>query len=192
MSGWCSFMTAFCVLHKRLAGHLDRRIKLVFTVGALASLCVLVPLAYAQSVTHQTSPLSSYEAVRHGQLDRRFLLSCALAGFMVCAAFSLWPLRFALGNRVMRFFASVSLQFYIYHQLLAVKLLEWHFPPRSMDLPWEYPNGPQHVGEFDWQVRYTLLCFLLALVLATLITYLFERPLTRLLRRRTHAEEKQE
>ena len=183
--------TAFSALHKRISGSLDRKLKLAFTVGAVFFLCFLAQLAQAQSVAYQTSPLDYYEAVRHGQMDRRFLLSCGLAGFMICVAFSLWPLRFALGNRVMRFLASVSLQFYIYHQMLAVKLLEWHFPPRSLDLPWDSPTSPREMGEFDWQVKYTLLCFLLALVLAALITCLFERPLARLLRRRTHAEERQ-
>ena len=186
--------TAFAALHQRLAKGMDRKAKLFSTVGAVFFLCALMMLVRAQSTCYQGSALDYYEAIRHGQLERRFLLSCALSGFMLCAAFSLPPLRFLLGNWVMRFLASVSFQFYIYHQMLAVKLREWHIPPAE---PWVEADAARQIAENSprtrwdaaWQTRYTLLCFLLALVLAALITYLFERPLARLLRRRTHAEE---
>ena len=101
---------------------------------------------------------------------------------MLCAAFSIPALRFLMGNPLMRFLASVSFQFYIYHQMLAVKLKEWGFPPSDYPSPWSQ-------GDYRWQVQYTLSCFLLALLLAKLITYLFERPLARLLRRKTKAEQ---
>lgn len=187
--------TAFAAVHQRLGKDMDRKTKLVFTVGAAFFLCAVMMLVRAQSTCFQNTPLDYYEATRHGQLERRFLFSCALSGFMLCAAFSLPPLRFLLGNWVMRFLASVSFQFYIYHQMLAVKLREWHLPPAD---PWVdedaarqiMENSPRTRWDAAWQIRYTLLCFLLALVVAALITYLFERPLARLLRRRTHAEEK--
>lgn len=190
--------TAFAAIRKRIAEGMPRSVKLFFTVGAGLCLWALIQLVNAQHdwVAGPAAQVWGYfEAIRRGQMDRRFMLSAALGGFMVCASFSLYPARFLLGNWVMRFLASVSFQFYIYHQMLAVKLREWHFPPAE---PWidENPalglaeNSPRTRWDAAWQLKYTLLCFLLALALAALITYLFERPLARLLRRRTHAEEK--
>ena len=42
---------------------------------------------------------------------------------------------------------------------------------------------PQQVGEQPWQTRYTLLCFGAAIALAALLTYGFEKPVSRLRRR---------
>ena len=95
---------------------------------------------------------------------------------MIAAAFSLPLLRFLLGNRLMGFLSAISLQFYIWHQFLAVRIKEWDFIPHQMQSPWM-------MGEYPWQVKYTLICFLLAIVLAGLITYLFEKPITRKLRK---------
>ena len=167
--------SAFAALRKRLGNEPDAKVRLLFT--ALVILCgsVLMHIAQAQAY----SPSS--ELIRQGQMDRRFSLSAALACLMVCAAFSLPIMRFALGNKVMRFLSLISFQFYIYHQMLAVKLKEWRFPPSMFDQPWAQ-------GDFRWQLTYTICCFVFALVLAALITFLFERPIARLLRRRTGAE----
>ena len=168
--------SVFAVLRKKLGSEVDKKIKLFFSVLAVVCVCLLMQIARAQAGSN------GYDAIRQGQMDRRFSLSAVLSCFMLCSAFSIPALRFALGNPLMRFLASVSFQFYIYHQMLAVKLKEWGFPPSDYPSPWSQ-------GDYRWQVQYTLSCFLLALVLATLITYLFERPLARLLRRKTKAEQ---
>ena len=167
--------SAFSALRKSFGGKApDGKIKLLFTALAVLCLVFLVNLARDQAAS------GTYPLIRQGQMDRRFPLSAALGCFMVCACFSLAPARFLLGNGLMRFLASVSLQFYIYHQLLAVKLKEWGFPPSASPQPW--------MDDYRWQALYTLCCFLLAFVLATLITYLFERPIARALRKRLKAE----
>ena len=66
-------------------------------------------------------------------------------------------------------------------KMLAVKLKEWGFPPSDSTQPWID-------GDFRWQLSYTLCCFVFALVLAALLTFLFERPIARALRSRTGAE----
>ena len=144
---------------------------------AVVCCCLLIQIAKAQAYA------GGYDAIRQGQMDRRFSLSAALGCLMVCCAFSLPALRFLLGNGVMRFLAAISFQFYMYHQLLAVKLKEWRVVPSEYDTPWSASDKP-------WQIRYTLLCFLAAAALAALITYAFERPIARLLRRKTGAEQK--
>ena len=167
--------SVFAALRKRLGNEPDAKSRLLFTVMVILCGSVLMHIAQAQAY----SPTG--EAIRQGQMDRRFSLSVALACLMVCAAFSLPVMRFLLGNRVMHFLSLISFQFYIYHQMLAVKLKEWGFPPSDSMQPWMD-------GDFRWQLSYTLCCFVFALVLAALLTFLFERPIARALRRRTGAE----
>lgn len=164
--------SAYTALRKKLGAQpWDRRIRLVFTAALLLCVCQAVALAKGQAAEN------GVENIRLGQMTRRFMLSAVLGLAMVCAACSLPAVRFLLGNRLMRFLSQISFQFYIYHQLLAVQLKGWGFPPSAAENPWM-------AGDYAWQVKYTLCCFLLALMLAALITYLFERPLARRLNRR--------
>ncbi|MCR4886367.1 MAG: acyltransferase [Clostridiales bacterium] len=175
----CGFAaaSAYAALRKRLGGKKwDRGVRLLFTVLFIVCVCQLMQLARRQAFDSN----HLYGSIQRGQLVHRFPLAAALGCAMVCAACSLPSLRFALGNPVMRFLASVSFQFYIWHQLIAVQLRKWRFPPSAMDAPWD--------GDYGWQVRYTLVCFAAALAWATLVTYLFERPVARALRRKTRAE----
>ena len=72
----------------------------------------------------------------------------------------------------MRFLSAVSFQFYMIHQVIAVRIREWGLIPSVSDTP-------NMMGERAWQVPYTLVCFLIPLALAALLTYGFERPLVR-------------
>ncbi len=163
--------SAFCVLRKKLGNEPDGMVRVFFTAAGAVCVCLLLQIARAQAA----SP--TYELIRQGQMDRRFSLSAVLACLMVCAAFSVTAVRFLLGNGLMRFLAAVSFQFYMYHQVLAVRLREWRVLPTPYETPWSQPDP-------HWQLWYTVLCFVLALLLAALITYLFERPVARLLRRK--------
>ncbi|MBR4429088.1 MAG: hypothetical protein IKS78_07000, partial [Clostridia bacterium] len=132
---------------------------------------LLLQMARAQAAS------AGYDAIRQGQMDRRFPFTAALACLMVCLPFSLSGVRFLLGNRVMHFLSAISFQFYMYHQWLAVKLKELRFVPSASETPWSAPDR-------HWQISYTLLCFVLAVLLSALITYLFEKPLARAFRRK--------
>lgn len=163
---------AYTALRKKLgSGQWDRKIKLFFTVAFVLCVCQLLAIARGQASSN------GYENIRLGQMERRFSLSVTLSCAMVCAACSLPALRFLLGNPVMKFLSSISFQFYIYHQLFAVQLKKWGFPPSSVENPWQ-------AGDYRWQVNYTICCFAGAILLAALITYLFELPIVRRLRRK--------
>lgn len=163
---------AFTALRKKLGQGLgDKRIKLFFTILFFLCVCQLVAIAKGQAAARN---------IQAGQMERRFFLSVTLSCAMICAAFSLPALRYLLGNPVMKFLSAISFQFYIWHQLFAVQIKSWGFPPSISATPWM-------AGEYRWQVQYTLCCFIGALVLASLITYLFEKPIARQLRRRIRA-----
>jgi peptidoglycan/LPS O-acetylase OafA/YrhL len=75
-----------------------------------------------------------------------------------------------LANAPLRFLALISYNLYLYHQLVAREMVMHHVPA--------YTGDPH----FDtaWQLRYTILAFIVTIVQAALVTYLFERPLLRI------------
>lgn len=161
----------FAELQKRMGKEgADGKIKLFFTAIFFLCIFLIIPLLKTQAGQN------GYENIRLGQLNSRLPLCILLSCMMISAAYSLPPLRFLLGNRLMAFLSSISLQFYIWHQWLAVKIKTWDFIPHQSPTPWM-------ASEYPWQLKYTLTCFLLAVVVAALITYLFEKPITRKLRK---------
>jgi peptidoglycan/LPS O-acetylase OafA/YrhL len=104
------------------------------------------------------------------QIDKRPLLGAA---FSIVALGSLVSPRWwqaALDNVLFRFLATISYNLYLYHQLVARELLAWHVP--------NYGGDPH--ADPGWQVRYTEIAFATSIAEATLVTYLFERPILRL------------
>ena len=163
--------SAFAALRKSFGEKMDGKVKVFFTAAMVVCACLLMQMARAQA----GSP--TYDAIRQGQMDRRFPFTAALGCLMVCAAFSCSGVRFLLGNRFMRFLSAISFQFYIYHQFLAVRLRELKFVPSASETPWSAPD-------MRWQITFTMLCFVLAIILSALITYLFEKPIARAFRRK--------
>ena len=49
--------------------------------------------------------------------------------------------------------------------------------PSAADEPWR-------AADRHWQISYTLIAFALAIIVASLITYLFEKPIARSLRQK--------
>lgn len=112
---------------------------------------------------------SGYDQLRAGQLHWRWLFSACGALFLVGGSLSFKPLRKLFSNKIIVFLSGISFNFYIWHQWLAVKLKKWHIP--------DYVNeNPNQASEKPWQLHYTVVCFLAALVLAAAVTYLIEKP----------------
>ena len=166
-------------LRKRLRGETSLE-KLFFT-----GLMVIGAWLYLSLMKGQAAE-SSIVNIRLGQLNRRFAIGCALTCFCVSACFSLPVTRFLLGNRLMRFLSVLSYEFYIWHQTLAVHLKEWQLIPSESTTPWID-------NERAWQWPYTICCFALPLLIAVILTYGYERPLTWLLthRRTNHPADKE-
>lgn len=146
----------------------DSWTRILMTVAAAAAVAAIAMLLKDQA---RETPA---EAIRRGQMMRRYGFSALLALLMLGVSLGLGGIRLALGNRVTRFLSAISFQFYMYHQLIAVEL-------KRLRIPASISDNPHHAGEFSWQWRYILLCFLLSLLVSTLCTYLVERPASRLL-----------
>jgi peptidoglycan/LPS O-acetylase OafA/YrhL len=105
------------------------------------------------------------------QIYNRTLVGVAfmLMGLGSLLAYSFWQRLVA--NPVLLFFAAISYNLYLYHQPFARLLLKWHIPPFT---------GTNEHFDPHWQVNYTIVAFVLTIAQATLVTYLFERPLLRI------------
>jgi len=113
-------------------------------------------------------------ALQAGQMTRRPLFAVLFAALALALPFSLRPIRFLMGNRLMGFLAMVSMNYYLMHQNIAVYLKQRvHFPPAL-----HYPNPNMTPGgpEQPWADQYTALCFGLSLLTAIAITFLVEKP----------------
>lgn len=160
-------------LYVRLAKDHKRR-PLIAALGLAACVAGFVGLCHILKVQAR---VSGYDNVRLGQLRWRYLFSLCGAAFLLGGSLSFTPLRALFSNRLVRFLSAVSFNFYIWHQWLAVRLKAWRIPPYLAEA------NPNQVGEMPWQMQYTAVCFLGALAVAILLTYLVEKPCARLARK---------
>lgn len=136
------------------------------------TLCSVAMLVLLWQVVRRQASSPSVEGIRLGQMSNRLSMGMLGGALLVFSANAGLVLRRILGNPVTRFLSSVSMQFYIWHQTLAVWILQARLVPSA------YEN-PNYDGDLLWQQRYTLVCFAAAIALAALLTYGFERPVAR-------------
>ena len=160
-------------IYAKLAQKKERR-TLIAALGTLA--CALGVFGVSRLVLGQAR-VYGYDALRLGQLDRRWALSACGALILVGGSLSFQPVRRVFSNRLVRFLSGLSFNFYIWHQWLAVMLKRWRIPA------YQAAENPNMAGEMPWQLHYTLFCFAAALALAALVTWLVEKPGAKLGRR---------
>ena len=141
----------------------------ISVVATLAAVGCLFWISHMQKTAPFVSPVQVWQA------SHRFRQSVAFTLLILSAALSAGWFRFLLSNRLMRFLAAISYNLYIWHQWIFVKLKEWRIPY------WTGEQPPNFTGDKVWQWKYTLLCVGVSLLVATLVTYAFERPVARLL-----------
>jgi len=110
------------------------------------------------------------EELRLGQLRHRLPLTLSLMICMLGAVFMPGALRWLLSNRLMRFLATISYNFYIWHQVLSVQIaLHW------------FPDTLHSDRMLQW--GFTVLCFSLSTLVAMAFTYGWEQPCAKWIRR---------
>ncbi len=149
---------------------LRRRMKEDVWTRILLTACAFAALGLILALLREQAAQSGAQAIRAGQMARRFSLSVYLSLFILGVSLGLGGVRLLFGNPVARLLSQMSLQFYLWHQVLAVQLRVWGFPPSAV------PN-PNQAGDRGWQIAYLLCCWLGALGISALVTFLFERPL---------------
>ena len=151
--------------------------KLLCSAGSVLMLALLWQVVRRQAANPDVT------AIRFGQMSNRLAMGLLGGSLLVLSANAGLVFRSVLANPVTRFISSVSLQFYIWHQTIAVWLLKYRV------IPSEYEN-PNWEGDERWQLMYTIACFGVSLLAAAVLTYGFERPVARALQRRYDARKK--
>ena len=154
-------------LYARFARRRDHR---AWIAAAGTALGLLGAWAVLSVVRRQGTYYGDYEGLRLGQMRYRWPLTAGGAAFLLGGSLSFRPIRRVLSNRFVCFLSGLTFNFYMWHQWLAVRLKLWRIPPYAAEAE------PNQAGEMPWQWQYTLLCFLAALALSALITYLVEKP----------------
>ena len=118
------------------------------------------------------------------QINNRLLVSLLFMVFIIstCLASKIYQKIF--DNRFMKFIAIISFNLYIYHQFIAVKLKEFHFPYYSGNVP------PNMTGDTTWKWIYFLLCIVISFLIAIMMTYLVEKPMAKLIKKKFKCDEK--
>lgn len=140
------------------------------TLGVAAALVLLEYLLRRQAYS------GSNTNIQRWQMIRRFPFAVSYGLLLFSLPFSVKPIRFLFGNKVMQYLGSISMNYYLIHQTIFVHLKRMGFPPSVSDLP-------NQAGEMPWQMQYTWLSFGLSLLLAVLVTELVEKPATKWLKK---------
>ena len=141
---------------------------LVFTVISISMIAIYV---YFINTMHD-------QTIQYWQIDNRFILSIVFSIFIISTALASKTYQKIYNNGVMRYIAIISMNLYIYHQFIAVKLKEYRIPTYNGNLP------PNVRGDVNWQWSYTVICLAASLLVATAVTYYFEKPIAKLIKKK--------
>ena len=155
----------FCRVRER---NLGKYPKLCFAFAAL------VCAAGALFMIKRLATYTGSETERQAQMWFALPLSLLMCVFTVCLSLSYGWIKKLCSNRIVLFFAGISYNFYIWHQTLAVRLKQARIPSYTGD-------APNMDGQTVWQHRYTLVCFIVAILFAAFMTYIIEKPCARAL-----------
>lgn len=159
------------ILYIRLRRWTETK-KVKTVVSALSAPLFALGLVALMGIFRFQSAYSSrgMDALRQSQWIVRLPLALVLIASMLSAAFMPKFLQKLLENRLMRFLAAISLNLYIWHQVLSARFLKPLFPDTL------------HT-DLNLQIIYTLLCYSLSILTAMVFTYGLEHPAARLLQK---------
>lgn len=141
---------------------------IIFTIISIS--CIIIYIYLCKGISGLN--------VQRWQLDYRVLLSFLFTIFVVSTLLASKIYQKIFNNKLMKFIATISFNLYIYHQFIAVKLKELKIPFYSGD---ELPNV---AGNKTWQWEYTILCIVISVIVAIIMTYLVEKPLAKLIKKK--------
>jgi len=159
----------FVVYAKHKLPHMDK-LKIPMTIAS--ALFVLLAYYYMRWMgSYRIEGMVSPDAVH--RFVYRPLLYFAMAGFIFTACFSMkfWE-KGIWGNRVVMFLSAISYNFYLWHQNIHI-----YFKRNPVDFLYTMADAENHVH--IPMLKFMILTGVLSLVIATLVTYLFEIPISK-------------
>lgn len=144
----------------RVDGPRDRALATAVAAAGFVFLVWLLRDMYAFRLADQWSGV--------WQIDRRGLFGLAFAAIALgsLAGVSWW--RALIANPVLKFFAAISYNLYLYHQLVLREMIGHHVPP--------YATRDPH-DDLQWRAIFTYAGFAATTAVAVVTTYAFERPI---------------
>ncbi len=103
------------------------------------------------------------------QMYTRKFLIISFTGMIFSSVFAGRWLHVLLGNPLTRFVSTISYQLYLWHMWICLRLKDMRIPSYATERPMDDP---------EWRMPYLLLSIGLSLLLAVLMTYFFERPVS--------------
>lgn len=162
----CSY---FVVYAKNKLPHMDK-LKIPMTIAS--ALFVLLAYYYMRWMgSYRVEGMVSPDAVH--RFIYRPILYFAVAGFIFTACFSIkfWE-RGIWGNRVSMFLSTISYNFYLWHQNIHI-----YFKRNPVEFLYTMADAENHVP--GPMLKFMIFTGGLSLVIAILVTYLFEIPISK-------------
>lgn len=141
---------------------LEEHIHLGFRL--LSTICFFVVLYGITYLLKYQASAQGHDMLMINQVRTRLPFELLFALAIVFASYAIKPLIWLLSNKLMVFLSTISYNFYIWHQVLAVELRINLFDTDYM----RSNNG--------LQMAFTLLCWSLAILLSAFMTYYVEKP----------------
>ncbi len=120
--------------------------------------------------------VNGHENIQRWQGANRLEVAVLFLIFIIATIYAIKEYRWLFSNKVMIFLSSVSFNYYIWHQYIAVRL-------KQLNIPASVNEMPNMVAEKPWQYTYTILSFLIPLAVAIVLTYLIDKWLVGLLKK---------
>lgn len=162
----CGMAAAYIVCYLKQFEQQLEKIRFFATLAAL--------LAFVWFIQLVRSSYFSILNIKNGygiwQSTNRLLLGLDFLFFTVSATYAYRFFRVFFANPVLKFLAAISYNLYIWHQEIGIIFLQLKLIPAVT---------PDPKADRHWQIWYTVVVFSVSLVVAVILTYGFERPVTR-------------
>ncbi len=159
-------LAAYLVLWIRQRAAAALQLRYAFTVLAIAGfVTMLMMFQWTYEVRYEPPPTEVWQSNNRQYLGLLFLCITVASTF----AIGLW--RKILANRVLLFLSTISYNLYIWHQSIGLLI---------RDRNWWKADTPTPMYDPHWRWTYMIVAVTASIIVASLITYGFERPLLRL------------
>ncbi len=150
-----------------------KRMALGFTIMSVISFIGILSYMKALRMVNGQENIQRWQGANRLEIAVLFLI------FLISTIYAIKEYRWLFSNKVMIFLSSVSYNYYIWHQYIAVRLKQLNIPAHISDMP-------NMTAEKPWQYTYTILSFLIPLAVAIILTYAIDKWLIGYLKNEKH------
>lgn len=147
--------------------HLSKRIKLLISLFATLLSAFMFYIFIVMLQKRYDTRFEIPPELWQTQMRQFYAWVFLLMAISSCFAMKWW--KFVLGNKFFLFMSIISYNLYIWHGWILLQLKNLKIPYYSTSLP--------QSDEPEWRLPYFIITIVVSIIIATIITYFFERPL---------------